>query len=163
MGKVGIKEVPQSQMEKALKRTVFVGSFRHAVDSKKRVAVPAKWRAAASGTREFYVLPDPQNCLFVLPESEMGKLAERASEISIGEYERRDVLRLIASQAHASPCDKQGRITLTEDLLRYAGIGGEAVLVGAISKFEIWSPDRLAANTQSVASTLAEAAKQLGM
>ena len=79
---------------------------------KKRVAIPAKWRAAARGSQEFYVLPDPKNCLVVLPASAMHKMLERADDISIGEYERRDVLRVIASRAHGTPCDKQGRIAL---------------------------------------------------
>jgi MraZ protein len=150
-------------MESKEQRTVFVGKFQHAVDEKKRVAIPAKWRAAASGSREFYVLPDPKDHLVVLPEAVMAKMLDRADDISIGEYERRDVLRLIASKAHATPCDKQGRIMLTEELMRHAGIAGEAVLVGMLSKFEIWSPARLAAAEQSATQSFAEAAKQLGL
>jgi len=102
-------------MVKALKRTVFVGTFRHSVDEKNRVAIPAKWRAAAKGSQEFYVLPLPNNHLFVLPEAAMDKMMERADDISIGEYERRGVLRLIAGNAHGTPCDKQGRIVLTRN------------------------------------------------
>jgi MraZ protein len=150
-------------MVKALTRTVFVGTFRHAVDEKKRLAIPAKWRAAARGSQEFYVLPDPKSCLVVLPESAMNKMLERADDISIGEYERRDVLRLIASKAHGSPCDNQGRITLTEELLRHAGIDGEAVLVGVLTKFEIWSSARLAEVERNATQNFAEAAKQLGL
>lgn len=150
-------------MVKALTRTVFVGTFRHAVDEKNRVAIPAKWRAAAKGSQEFYVLPDPKNCLVVLPSSAMNKMLERADDISIGEYERRDVLRLIASQAHGTPCDKQGRIGLTEELLRHAGIDKEAVLVGILNKFEIWSPARLAEVQRSAMQNFPEAAKQLGL
>jgi hypothetical protein len=33
------------KMVKALTRTVFFGTFRHTVDEKNRVAIPAKWRA----------------------------------------------------------------------------------------------------------------------
>ena len=150
-------------MVTALTRTVFVGTFRHAVDNKNRVAVPAKWRAAAKGSQEFFVLPDPKNCLVVLPESAMTKMLERADNISIGEYDRRDVLRFIASKAHGSPCDAQGRIGLTEELLRHAGIEGEAVLVGVLTKFEIWSPARLAEVERSTTQNFAEAAKQLGL
>jgi len=150
-------------MVKALKRTVFVGTFRHAVDDKNRVAIPAKWRAAASGASEFYVLPDPKNCLVVLPESAMEKMLERADDISIGEYERRDVLRLISSKAHATPCDNQGRISLTADLLKHAGIDGEAVMVGVLTRFEIWSPARFAEVERSATQNFAEAAKQLGL
>src|SRR6266852_2645123 len=79
-----------SQMVKALTRTVFVGTFRHTVDDKNRVAIPAKWRAAARGSQEFYVLPDPKSCLVVLPASAMEKMLERVDDISIGEYKRRN-------------------------------------------------------------------------
>jgi MraZ protein len=150
-------------MVKALTRTVFFGTFRHFVDEKNRLAIPAKWRAAAKGSQEFYVLPDPKNFLVVLPGSAMGKMLERADDISIGEYERRDVLRLIASRAHGSPCDRQGRIGLTEELLRHAGIEKEAVLVGVLTRFEIWSPARFAEAEQSTTQVFAEAAKQLGL
>jgi MraZ protein len=150
-------------MVKMLNRTVFVGTFHHAVDEKNRVAIPAKWRAAVKAAREFYVLPDPKNHLVVLPESSMTKMLERADDISIGEYERRDVLRLIAAKAHATPCDRQGRITLSDELLRHAGIESEAVLVGVLNKFEIWSPARLAENERNTTQNFAEAAKQLGL
>src|ERR1041384_5818694 len=110
---VVFKEEPRLPMVKALTRTVFVGTFRHSVDEKNRVAIPAKWRGAAKGSQEFYVLPDPQKCLVVLPASAREKMLERADDIAIGEYGRRDVLRVIASRAHGTPCDKQGRVALT--------------------------------------------------
>jgi len=150
-------------MVKALTRTVFFGTFRHAVDEKNRVAVPAKWRAGAKGSKEFYVLPDPKNCLLVLPASAMEKMLERVDDISIGEYERRDVLRVIASRAHGSPCDRQGRIVLTDELLRHAGIGKEAVLVGMLARFEIWSPERWNEVDRNAMQNFWEAAKQVGL
>jgi MraZ protein len=148
---------------KALTRTVFVGTFRHSVDEKNRVAIPAKWRAAASGSKEFYVLPDPKNCLVVLAASAMEKMLERADDISIGEYKRRDVLRVIASRAHGSPCDKQGRIGLTDELLKHAAIDKEAVLVGMLTRFEIWSPQRWADVDRNAMQEFSEAAKQVGL
>ena len=150
-------------MVKTLKRTVFVGTFQHSVDEKKRVAIPAKWRAAASGSREFYVLKHPKDHLYVLTEAAMDKLIEKADEILIGDYERRDTLRLIGGSAHETVCDKQGRITLTEELLRHAGITGEVVLVGGFKWFEIWSPSRLAAVTKNTETNFAESTRQLGI
>jgi MraZ protein len=150
-------------MVKALKRTVFVGTFRYAVDEKKRLAIPAKWRAAARGAQEFYVLPLPNHHLFVLPESAMDKMVERADDISIGEYERRSVLRLIAGEAHGTPCDKQGRIMLTDELMKHAGLTDEAVMVGVLKGFEIWSPARLEEAKRNATANFAESAKQLGL
>jgi MraZ protein len=150
-------------MVKALTRTVFVGTFRHSVDEKKRVAIPAKWRAAVEGSQEFFVLPDPKNCLVVLPASAMEKMLDRADDISIGEYKRRDVLRVIASRAHGSPCDKQGRIALTDELKEHAGFDKEAVLVGMLTRFEIWSPARWAKVDRNAMQKFSEAAKEVGL
>ena len=144
-------------------RTVFVGKFTHAVDDKKRVAIPARWRVAASGSTEFCVLPDPKNHLLVLPQPVVNKMLDKADEISIGEYGQRDALRVIASRGHSTPCDKQGRIGLTEELIRHAGITDEAVLVGVLNKFEIWSPARYAEFERAAMQNVAEAAKQLGL
>jgi len=150
-------------MVKALTRTVFVGTFRHSVDDKKRVAIPAKWRAAARGSEEFYVLPDPKRCLMVLPAAAMDKMLQKADEITIGEYDRRDVLRVIASRAHGTSCDKQGRITLTDELLRHAGIEKDAVVVGVLNRFEIWSPKQWAELDQAASANFVEAARQVGL
>jgi len=163
VGNGGFQGGTTTPMVKALKRTVFVGTFRHAVDEKNRVAIPAKWRAAAKGSQEFYVLPLPNNHLVALPESAMDRMMERADDISIGEYERRSVLRLISGDAHGTPCDSQGRIVLTEALLKHAGIEDEAVLVGVLKGFEIWSPERLDREKASAAANFSEAAKQLGL
>ncbi|MEI6084851.1 MAG: hypothetical protein WCS70_11175 [Verrucomicrobiota bacterium] len=158
-----IKEVPRIPMVTALKRIVFVGTFRHSVDEKKRLAIPAKWRGTAGDTQEYYVLPLPNGHLFALPEAAMAKMLEKVDDISIGDYERRNVLRLISGDAHGSACDGQGRIILTEELLKHAGIKGDAVLVGVLKGFEIWAPDRLAEMKSNTTGNFAESAKQLGL
>ena len=38
--------------------------------------------------------------------------------------------------------DKAGRICLPEEMARAAGITNEAMLVGLLDRFEIWSPQR---------------------
>ena len=148
-------------MVKALKRTVFVGTYRHAVDEKNRVAVPAKWRAAASGASEFYVLPSPKNCLVVKSSETIGKMLDKADEIGFGDVKRRDALRTIASRAHGSLVDSQGRINLPDNLLRLAEITGEVVLVGNFNEFEIWSPKRWEAEENS--QNLIAAAQEVGL
>jgi MraZ protein len=150
-------------MVKAQKRMVFAGTFHHSIDEKKRVAIPSKWRAVGKGSQEFYVLPDPKNCLLVLPASAMEKMLDHAADISIGEYERRDVLRVIASRAHDSLCDQQGRIALTDVLKSHAGLDKEAVLVGMFARFEIWSPARWAKVDRNGMQKFSEAAKKVGL
>lgn len=57
--------------------------------------------------------------------------------------EVRDFMRLFIGGAEEITPDAQGRILLSRGHLAYAGINREVWLVGMVSKFEIWSPDRL--------------------
>ena len=38
--------------------------------------------------------------------------------------------------------DKSGRISLSEQMAKAAGIDKEAVLLGLVDRFEIWNPER---------------------
>ena len=93
----------------------------------------------------------------------MDKMIDKAESISIGAYDQRDTVRLIAGNTYATPCDAQGRISLPEDLMRRAGIAGDAVLVGVLRGFEIWSPSRLAEVTKNTETNFAESTRQLGI
>lgn len=143
------------------KRTVFLGTFRHSVDEKKRLAIPARWRAAAKGAREFYVLRGPKNYLVVKSAETIGKMIDRADEIDYGNMKRRDAVRTIAAGAAECPIDSQGRVNLPDSLLRFAEITDEAVLVGSFNEFEIWSPKRWEAEESG--QNLIDAAKEVGL
>jgi division/cell wall cluster transcriptional repressor MraZ len=49
--------------------------------------------------------------------------------------------RLLASRAADCEIDVQGRILLPLALRRAAGLGRDAVVVGVLSRFEVWSPE----------------------
>jgi MraZ protein len=149
-------------MSDQAQRVAFVGKFTHVVDDKKRVSIPAKWRAAASGVKEFYVLPDAKGFLVVLPQEVMDKYLAKADDITWGDYDRRDAVRRWAEDGHMTPCDAQGRISLTSELLEHAGITNEALLVAALNKFEVWSPTRYAAHKASMATDQVAAAGKVG-
>jgi MraZ protein len=146
-----------------LPRIAFVGKFTHTVDKKNRLAIPARWRAAASGSNEFCILRDKKNHLLVLPQTVVDKMLNTADGISISEEKRRDALRMMAADGHSTPCDKQGRIVLTRELLEHAGISNEAVLVGEWNKFGIWSPSGYAEFERDSKTSITEPAKEVGM
>ena len=50
--------------------------------------------------------------------------------------------RFIGSESVQVTLDKAGRICLPEKMARDAGIGDEAIFVGLLDRFEIWSPER---------------------
>lgn len=117
--------------------------YRHGVDEKRRVQIPAKWRPEKPGTELTLMLwPKAKEgpCLRVLPPEEMAKLVKTIDAMSNSDPNKVVLKRFIGSESVQVSVDKAGRICLPEDMARSAGIKDEAVLVGLLDRFEIWNP-----------------------
>jgi len=125
--------------------TYYNSLYRHGVDEKRRVQIPAKWRPAKAGT-ELTLILWPQakegSCLRVLPPQQMAKLMRDLDAMPNSDSNKVVLKRFIGSESVQVALDKAGRICLPEQMARDAGIGDEAVLVGLLDRFEIWSPQR---------------------
>ena len=119
---------------------MFLGRFDHAIDTKGRMALPARYRDhLADGvvvTRGF------DSCLLVYPLAEWAPLAERVSGLSISDPDVRALRRLLFADAADIELDKQGRVLIPAGLRDYAGLDREAVVVGMHTFIEIWSPEQ---------------------
>ena len=127
--------------------TYYNSLYRHGVDEKRRVQIPAKWRPAKLGTELTLVLwlkGKEGPCLRVLPPREMAELLRDFKGMPNSEPSKVVLKRLIGKGSVQVTLDKAGRICLPEVMAKAAGISGEAVLVGLLDRFEIWSPERYA-------------------
>lgn len=77
----------------------------------------------------------------ILPPTEVTKLEEKISLIPLGDAEAQEEIAVYMSRAQTFAFDKQGRIALNDELLQHAGITKEAILVGSMSKFNVYSPE----------------------
>ena len=126
-------------------RTYYNSIYRHGVDPKRRVQVPAKWRPAESGIELTLVLwPKSKEgpCLRVLPPEEMADLMRDIDAMPNSDPNKVVLKRFIGSESEQVALDKAGRICLPEKMAQAAGIIQEAVLVGLLDRFEIWNPER---------------------
>lgn len=125
--------------------TYYNSLYKHGVDEKRRVQIPAKWRPAKPGTELTLVLwPKAKEgpCLRVLPPQQMAKLMRDVDAMPNSDSNKVVLKRFIGSESVQVALDKAGRICLPEKMAREAGIGEEAMLVGLLDRFEIWSPER---------------------
>jgi len=125
--------------------TVYNSSYRHGVDEKRRVQVPAKWRPEEEGVELTMILwpkHDAGNCLRVLPPAEMAQLMADIDAMPAGDEKKVFLKRFIGSESAQVTLDKSGRICLPDEMARKADIKDEAVLVGLLDRFEIWNPSR---------------------
>ena len=123
----------------------YNSTYRHGVDEKRRVQIPAKWRPAKPGV-EFTLILWPKSkegpCLRVLPPQEMAELMRDIDAMPNDDPNKVVLKRFIGSESVQVALDKAGRICLPEEMARAAGIGDQAVLVGLLDRFEIWTPER---------------------
>jgi MraZ protein len=125
--------------------TYYNSIYRHGVDEKRRVQIPAKWRPAEENTELTLMLwlANPAGaCLRVLPPKQMAALAQSVDAMPGGDPKKVVLKRIIGGNSVQVTVDKGGRICLPEAMARETGITKEAVLVGLLDRFEIWNPER---------------------
>ncbi len=124
--------------------STFVSSFTHSLDPKRRLTIPSEWRAQVGSPKSLYVLPDVnQKCLRVFPSGEMTRIMDKMRKHSIADAKARQFARILGSQSDLVSWDAQGRIRIKDDLLSFAGILDQVVMVGTFDSFEIWNPENL--------------------
>lgn len=122
---------------------MFIGEYRHTLDDKGRIAIPAKLRYSKIGEDEYWVATKGfDRCLFLYPKYEWKRIVEKINErLTFTKREDRSFLRMFISPATEQAVDKQGRIAIPQSLREYAGILKDVVTLGAISRIEIWSDE----------------------
>lgn len=120
-------------------RGMFLGEFKHTVDSKGRLTIPAKFRPQlAAGV---VITRGIDRCLFLFSMAEWEKLSQQVSQLPITQQEAREFRRLIFSGASDVVPDKQGRILIPSYLREYANLDSEVVIVGNNTYIEIWNAE----------------------
>src|SRR3954462_15252326 len=120
----------------------YTGLYRHTLDDKGRLTIPSAWRAAHSEADTFLATPHPDGYIAVLPPGEVTKLHEKISAQKMSDAEAQACSVRFFSQTQSFSYDKAGRIGLSPELLKHAGIEKDAVLAGSLSKFNVYSPAR---------------------
>ena len=122
---------------------MFIGEYRHTLDEKGRIAVPAKLRYSKIGEEEYWVATKGfDHCLFVYPREEWSRIVQKINDrLSLTKKEDRSFLRMFISPANEQALDKQGRIALPQSLREYAAIVRDVVILGAIKRIEVWSEE----------------------
>lgn len=142
---------------------MYVGSFRHNLDAKNRLTIPSKWRFQGDQEDVYLAFPHAHGCIMVLPPAAVERLYEKVNSINLGDEAGQNLLNQIFSEAHQLGCDKQGRISLPENLLGKAKIEKEALLVGTMTKFGIWNPAQWENRHQGSSDKVAELMTELGI
>ena len=124
----------------------FRGRSTRSLDTKGRLMLPPEFRdillARSEGGQ--LVLTSLDGCVYGFPWPDWQEFEDKINRIKNPTRAVRDFRRLVLGGAEVMAADGQGRIRLSRELLAYADIDREAVLVGQGAHFELWSAGRLA-------------------
>lgn len=138
---------------------MLLGEYEHSIDTKGRIAMPAKLREGLGGN--FIITKGLDGCLFVYAMDEWQRVEQKLASLPMSRKTARDFTRFLFGGACEGECDKQGRVLLPASLRRYAGLERDAVIVGVGSRAEIWDAAKWQQYNEESAEDVNELAEQL--
>ncbi|MEK6220780.1 MAG: division/cell wall cluster transcriptional repressor MraZ [Chloroflexota bacterium] len=140
---------------------MFLGQYRHNIDNKGRLTIPARFRELLAGGA--YITQGFDQNLMVLTSPAFSTISERANQMNMTDPTTRELKRLLFATADYIEPDKNGRILLPQFLRELTGLNGEAVLVGVGDYFEIWTPEIWEVQIKQLKDTDANAQRFAGV
>ena len=135
----------------------FYGTETYSIDHKGRLSVPASMRRATGrkkSLQSFILVAGFEGCLSLFGLDEWMRVEDRLRKVPMGDRRGRAFARAFLMDACKVTVDAQGRITIPPALMRRAGLGKEAVLLGQVDRIEVWDAERLGQVTAEPQSQL---------
>ena len=98
-------------------------------------------RALREPGADHVVLTVLDQCLAAYPPAEWARLEEQLASLPAFSKPVKALTRALASRAVDCALDGQGRVLLPPALRSAASLSKEAVVVGVLNRFEVWSPE----------------------
>ncbi len=117
----------------------FSGVFEHTLDSKNRLTLPRRERAAFAEGAVLAIPPDAQPCIWIAQPEAYEQYASRAlDELSPLSDDRLQLERFYGANSQEVALDGRERIMLAPRFVAHAQLERELVVVGAGWRMECW-------------------------
>ena len=137
---------------------MFSGMSNHSVDSKGRIILPAKFREEL-GDSFFVARGFGNTCIQAMSKQQFDAISARIAALPADKAMALQYT-FTATAVEVAP-NASGRIMLPQPLRDFAGIEGDALVIGMNNRVEIWSGKRFEEFIGSQRDTIAEALTQL--
>lgn len=143
---------------------MFIGEYSHTIDSKKRLAIPSKFRKDLG--KKAVITRGIDNCLVVYPIKEWEELAKKLGSLPSSQMDARRFARIMLAGAMDVNLDNLGRILIPDYLRHYASLKKNVVVIGLFNRLEIWDEKKwqdYKKKTETVVGDIAGRLKELGV
>jgi MraZ protein len=123
-------------------QAIFVGSFTHALDAKRRIIFPSSWRNLLGESNRLFAFPHKdEKCLYLYTAAEMTRRLNLLRTSRTFDSQDQRAVRSLTAGADMLVWDAQGRIRVGDNLLAHAEVKEQVVLVGTLTRIELWSAE----------------------
>ncbi len=121
---------------------MFKGQFTYSIDSKGRISIPAKLRrhVSAEANDTFVMTRSTSVCIDIYPLDQWLLIEEKLNKLNQFKPDDIRFTRTILLFASEDTLDSQSRILIPQNLIEYAKIEKEVLILGALKKIEVWNP-----------------------
>lgn len=116
---------------------MLMGEYCHNIDDKGRLIMPSKFREEIGNS--FVITKGLDGCLFVYSLANWEKIISNLKSLPFTRKDARTFMRFFLASANKGEIDKQGRINVPNNLLEYAKIEKECIIIGVLDRLEIWN------------------------
>jgi|SRR5690606_11419229 len=121
--------------------TFFTSEYESKLDAKGRLILPSRIKAQLpEGNNELVIRRGFEQCLVIYPMVEFKKVFSKISSLSEFNAEFRKLQRNFLSGTATIELDNMGRFVIPKNMLAYAQLDKDVILVGTGNKVEIWNP-----------------------
>lgn len=122
--------------------TFFTSEYEGKLDVKGRLVLPSRIKAQLpeGGSSELVIRRGFEQCFIIYPMVEFKKVFSKISGLSEFNEEYRKLQRNFFSGTATVELDNNGRFVVPKNMLTYANIDKDVILVGMGNKVEVWNP-----------------------
>jgi MraZ protein len=139
---------------------MFIGTYHHIIDPKKRLAIPIKFRTELG--KQMVVTRGLDQSLFLYPQKAWKELAAKLSRLPFSKSDARGFSRLMLAGAMEVELDKVGRVLIPDYLKDYAHLKKSVAIIGMYNRIEIWSEEDWKKYQEKTEKSVGDIAERLG-
>lgn len=116
---------------------MLFGTFFNQIDTKGRVRIPGKWKAALG--KDAMITRGTSGCLLIYSQKEFQALIEKVDSVPLSDLTAATPVRVLFSSAQELEEDNQGRTMIPQALRQLGKLDKDIVFMGVGKRAEIWS------------------------
>lgn len=143
---------------------MFLGNYKYSIDAKGRISIPARMRkfVSAESNDTFVLTRGSSKCISIYPMDYWKELlASKLDKLNTFDPKDAKFMRMFLQEAAEDRFDSQSRLMVPKQLIEFAEIEKEVLILGMNKYIEVWNPKAYEEYLNGIEDSYEEIAKEV--